>query len=120
LALNLTDAEAVKSAFRQSCRNIPFFAAQAYIVSFLPEIIGKIGLVLIVVSGLLFAVFVAQAALSALLGLFLVMTYPFRPLPDRQTVQPYWVAAGVILNVFEAAIYSGCIYYMAKPFTLII
>ena len=114
LETRMTDHEAFKSAFRQSCRNIPFWTAAAYGGSFLQSFIGVAGSVISAVFVILFLVFTAQALFTVALSLFLLATYPLRRPIDRQGFQPRWVTASVLLSALDSEIYTGAAYYVGR------
>ena len=110
----MTDREAFRSALRQSSRNLSFFAVQAYVVSFLPDLLGPLGAIIAGISVLVFIVFMGQALLSTLLGLVSLITWPARSEMDRRLVQPSWVFLSVLLTMADAAVYAGCIYVVGR------
>lgn len=109
----MTDHEAFTSAFRQSCRNIPYWIGPSFVVSFLPSLIGVAGSVISAVFVILLFVFTAEALFSVALGLFALATYPFRRPTDRTGFQLRWVTASVLLRGLDSAIYFGAAYYIA-------
>jgi hypothetical protein len=110
----MNDREAFKSALRQSCRNIPFFAAQAYLVSFLPSVLGVVGTVIATISALLFIVFVAWDLFTTLLGIVLLITWSFRPAIRHAQAQLGWMAAGTLLTAFSATAYAAMFYWAGR------
>jgi len=110
----MTDRDAVISAFKQSRRNIPFFAALAYLLTFLPHWLGKFGLVITAIGALLYVVFVGQALLTTVLGFVSLASWPFRTEAEKQLMQTRWVALGVLLISFDAIVYAACFYYIGK------
>lgn len=110
----MTDREAFRSALRQSSRNLPFFAGSAYVVSFIPDLLGLVGVIIAGISVLLFIFFMGQALLSTLLGLVSLISWPARSEMDRRSMQPSWVVLSVLLTMVDAAVYAGCIYFVGR------
>ncbi len=56
---SITDREAFKAGLRQTSGNIPFFVAGAYIVTFLPDLLGIVGMVMAAFAAVMITIFVA-------------------------------------------------------------
>lgn len=113
----ITDREAFKAALRQSSRNIPFFVAMVYIVTFLPDLLGIIGVFIEAGAALTMIIFVGKALFSVALGLASVSVWGFYTITkkaSRMTLEPGWAVLSMVLRIFDASVYAGCFYFMAQ------
>jgi hypothetical protein len=106
---SLDDYQAFKVALWQALRNVPFFSVQAFLIAFLPGLLGWFG---VIIAGLFVAVlafFVAQDVLTLAVGLFIIVGYS---LSRDSAIQPRWVAASCVLNTLQALAYTSLGYYV--------
>ena len=112
MTTNLTDRDAVTSAFTQATQNIPFFvsfAGLALLVGFLPGWLAWLQVPVAVVLIAASALFSLQDLFSLSIGLFRLVSYPFH---KGEAGNPFWLAAGCLLNIVQGAVWIGLAYYV--------
>ncbi len=108
---SITDREAFKAGLRQTSKNIPFFVAGAYIVTFLPDLLGIVGMVIAAVAAVMVTIFAGEALLTVVLGIISLGAWAIFRDTD---LQPGWAILSILLRTLDGTVYAGCFYFIAR------
>ena len=112
--LEITDRDATTSAFRQSRKNIPFFAVAAFALTFVPHWLGTVGLFVTGLGAFLYVVFFLHASLSTFWGSIALVLGPLRTSHEKQFSQRAWVIVGMLVTTVDAVVFGACFFFIGK------